>query len=123
MPCAPTHRLINVVVTGVGLIALHERGQGERLPHPVVGATLSGCFATLPDVLEPATTPNHRQALHSLVFAGLLGYGVYRVYQWQPETPGQELLRLIGLMAGAGYLLHLAADFCTKRSLPVIGKL
>lgn len=123
MPCAPTHRLINVVVAGAGLVALHEHGKGERLPDPVVGATLSGCFASLPDLLEPATNPHHRQALHSLAFAGLLGYGVYRLYEWHPETPGEELLRTLGLMAGAAYLLHLAADFCTKRSLPVIGKL
>jgi hypothetical protein len=123
MPCAPTHRLINVVVAGAGLAALHEQGKGERLPHPMVGAALSGCFATLPDLLEPATNPHHRQALHSLAFAGLMGYGVYRLYQWQPETPMEEVLRVLAMMAGAGYLLHLAADFCTKRSLPVIGKL
>ena len=57
-----------------------------------------------------------------MVFAGMVGYGVYKAYHWQPETPEQKWLRIAALVCGSAYLLHLAADFMTARSLPLVGK-
>ena len=34
-------------------------------------------FASLPDLIEPATNPNHRKFFHSLTTAGLVCYGMY----------------------------------------------
>lgn len=49
----------------------------ERRPHHAAAGWIGGhCLGTLPDILEPATSPNHRQFFHSLVFAGILAYGV-----------------------------------------------
>lgn len=123
MPCAATHRLINFSATAV-FLAAYESNLGQRsLPHPIVGASLSATLATLPDVLEPALkNPNHRQFFHSVVFAVIVGWGVYDAYNWQPETLFEELLRIALLAAGSAYLLHLAADALTARSLPLIGK-
>lgn len=123
MPSASTHQLINFGVITAFLIA-HERKPGEPpLPHPVVAAPLSALLATLPDIIEPALkNPNHRQFFHSVLFAAILGWGTYKIYQWKPETQLEEILRCVLLIGGTAYLLHLVADAFTKRSLPLIGK-
>ena len=51
-----------------------------------------------------------------------VGYGLHRAYHWKPETDGQELLRIAALLVGSAYLLHLAADLFTARSIPVLGR-
>lgn len=123
MPCAVTHRLINFTATAVFLGAYERKPDEPTLPHPVLGAPLSACLATLPDILEPALrNPNHRQFFHSVLFAALVGWGVYKTYQWRPETPIEEIIRIALLIAGSAYLLHLVADSFTRRSLPLIGK-
>jgi len=58
-----------------------------------------------------------------LLFAAGLGYGMYKLYQWEPQTDLQGALRVLGLIAGGAYLVHLALDFTTKRSLPLVGRL
>lgn len=123
MPCAATHRMISFTATAA-FLAAYESKPGQRpLPHPIVGAFLSATLATLPDILEPAlNNPNHRQFFHSVLFAVIVGWGVYETYNWRPETPFEELLRIALLAAGSAYLLHLAADALTARSLPLIGK-
>ena len=121
MPCAMTHSLINFSATA-GFLASRPEDNQRGIAHPLVGGAVSAVLASLPDTLEPAIHPHHRQLFHSLIFAGMVGYGVYQAYQWQPQTPVQELLRLIALFGGSAYLLHLAADFLTARSLPILGK-
>jgi inner membrane protein len=76
----------------------------------------------LPDLLEPATSPSHRQFFHSLVFAGLLGVGLHKLHGWQPDDDGGKFVRWLGLIAGSAYLIHLAMDFTTAKSLPLVGK-
>lgn len=122
MPCAATHRLVNMTATAAFLAAHKPGPDNHALPHPAVGATLSATLATLPDLIEPAVHPHHRQFFHSLVFAGLVGYGIHKAYHWQPQTQLHEIIRLAVLLGGSAYLLHLAADFMTARSLPFIGK-
>lgn len=121
MPCAATHRVINFTATAAFLASRPEEEQ-RGIAHPLVGATATTLLASLPDMVEPAIHPHHRQFFHSILFAGALGYGVYKAYQWQPETVTEEWLRIAALVCGAAYLLHLAADFTTARSLPLIGK-
>jgi membrane-bound metal-dependent hydrolase YbcI (DUF457 family) len=121
MPCAATHRLINFTVTA-GYLAHRPKEDQRGIAHPLVGATATTLLASLPDIFEPAIHPHHRQFLHSLAFAGMVGYGIYHAYKWTPATPLQELLRVAALVCGSAYLLHLAADFMTSRSLPVIGR-
>lgn len=76
----------------------------------------------LPDLLEPATSPNHRQFFHSLVFASLLGVGLYKLHQWEPDAVADKFWKALGMLAISGYLIHLALDATTAKSLPLIGK-
>jgi len=119
---APEHRIISALaLTVVGAsLSPNER---EVVGHAAVGCAGGYCFGTLPDLVEPAVTPNHRQFFHSVVFAGALGYGLYRLYRWEPTTAEGKVLRLLGLVAGGAYLVHLALDATTKRSLPLVGRI
>lgn len=119
---ASGHQLFNFTVTAAGLVALQGQTSPRPLPHPTVAAPLSALLASLPDILEPAAHPNHRQFFHSVSFAALVGIGVIKAYKWEPSSPTQELLRSLALVAGSAYLLHLLADMFTARGLPLIGK-
>jgi inner membrane protein len=91
--------------------------------HPIAAAALGAGFGTLPDLLEPALHPNHRQVFHSLAFAALLGFGLYKTYVWQPETKAGNIVRSVALIAGTAYIVHLIMDATTPKSLPLLGQL
>lgn len=119
---APEHRIsaaLALATAGATFAPTDE----DRLPHAAAGCVGGYCLGTLPDLIEPATSPHHRQFFHSVVFALLIGYGVYKAYKWEPETPESNFVRGICLLAGGTYLVHLALDATTKRSLPTIGRL
>lgn len=121
MSCAFTHRV--VAGAGIGIaIAYKESETGESTAWPIAGGGLGAAFGTLPDILEPASHPNHRQFFHGLVFAGALGYTGYKLYKWKPEESWQEVMRMVGLIAIGAYLIHLAMDATTPKSIPVVGK-
>lgn len=107
--------------TGVAM-ACYGKSQAEGAnPLLVIGA--STVFAKLPDWIEPATNPHHRQFFHSISFLVMLGYGLKKTYNWKPEDKGNQLLRFLTLCAGAGYISHLVLDGLTPRSLPLLGKI
>jgi membrane-bound metal-dependent hydrolase YbcI (DUF457 family) len=118
MPNAQVH-MLGGFVAGMFAHAAHEDAEGESTAKPLIGGVFGAFSARLPDVLEPATSPNHRQTFHSLLCAGLVGYGLYKVAKWKPETKGDELLRLLLLIGGAAYLSHLVLDGLTPQSLPL----
>lgn len=121
MPNASTHRL--GAATTVGLISLvYELAQGEEANPgwPLIATALAAMTATLPDVIEPATNPYHRQFFHSIFFAILVGYGLFRLYEWKPQEDWQKALRFGGLAIGGAYLVHLVMDACTPFSLPPV---
>ena len=119
MANAAAHRLgAAAIVGGVALIA--ENNQEESTARPLVAGGLAYLGGTLPDILEPACHPNHRQFFHSLAFAGMVGHGVYKTWQWEPETKAQEWLRIAGIAIGGAYLVHLAMDAMTPKGLPVV---
>ena len=121
MPNAAAHRLGAALVVG-GISHHAEQQSGQATAKPLVHAAMAALCGTLPDILEPAFHPNHRQFFHSMGFAGILGYGLYSLHRWKPE-PGDELghiLKTVGLIAGGSYLIHLAMDFITPKSLPLM---
>ena len=120
MPCAATHQIVNFTATAAFLASRPAEDQCG-FAHPLLGGTATALLGSLPDIVEPAIHPHHRQFFHSLTFAGALGYGVYKAYEWEPKTQTEECLRIAALVFGAAYLMHLAADFTTSRSLPLIG--
>jgi len=122
MPNATAHRVGAALVVG-GVAAFHESQAGDATGKPLAAGLLAALCGTLPDILEPATHPNHRQFCHSWVFMALLGGGLHKLYQWQPDTPWQEVLRWVGLVGGGSYLVHLAMDSTTSKSLPLLGRI
>ena len=110
---------------------------------PLDLAELLGCWAggvlgaRLPDTLEPATNPHHRQAAHAVVVtAGAWAIlvpklrdleGRCRVYAAQMDSVaplwalGARLLA--GILRGLlpGYVSHMALDATTPMGLPLLG--
>lgn len=145
-----THRRVGQVA-GAGFALYRARDQ-----HPValVLETLGGRYggaagSALHDMLEPATSPNHRDFFHSIAFNGAAiakakpafdaGQEVLRRWAGQrvadAMAPGtgllDQLLHLLGaglahLAVGylngfaAGGVSHLALDAKTPRSLPLL---
>jgi membrane-bound metal-dependent hydrolase YbcI (DUF457 family) len=122
MACGFDHRVVAGTAIGVA-IAYRESQTGRSTAWPLLGGGLGAACGTLPDVIEPALNPNHRQFFHSLAFAAALGYCAYKLYQWKPEEPWQQVARMVGLIAISAYLIHLAMDATTPKSLPVVGKI
>lgn len=121
MPNALTHQSVAAVAIG-GWIAQLEVKEGKKTMAPLGGAALAAICTNLPDMLEPAIHPHHRQFFHSLAFVGILGLGMCRLYEWDTKTELERQMRFCLLVAGGSYLIHLAMDACTSRSLPLLGK-
>lgn len=122
MSNALAHRTGAAVLVG-GYLLAREGFKGKITHAPVTGSILAAICTNIPDWLEPAVHPHHRQFFHSVAFAAMIGGGMYKLSQWETETEGEKLLKFCLLVAGSAYLAHLAMDACTKRSLPLLGKL
>lgn len=120
---AAAHAAISGVSAFATVVIVKERYQGARLPHPVFAAITAALASGLPDVLEPANTPHHRQFCHSLAFAGVMTSGMKKLYDWVPATPGEIFVRDVLLSVGFGYMAHLCADATTAMGLPLVGKI
>lgn len=108
-------------LTGVAMACYGQR-QDEPV-NPLLAIGSSTIFSKLPDWIEPATNPHHRQFFHSVSFLAMLCYGLKKTYDWKPEDKGGQILRFLTLCAGAGYISHLLLDGFTPRSLPLLGKI
>lgn len=117
----PAHQLVAGFATGVFLVE-RERQAGLQTAQPLLAGTAAAFLTKLPDILEPATSPNHRQFFHSLAFAGLLCLAFRELGNWQPESAGGEFLKALGQVAIPAYLIHLFLDSLTAKSLPLIGR-
>lgn len=116
-----THQLVAAVAVGSACFYA-ESHQSQRTAKPLLGAALSAVLTNLPDMLEPASHPNHRQFFHSLAFAGVLGMAAHKLYTWEPDNSFDEATRFVLLVGVGAYLIHLLLDAGTPKSLPLIGK-
>lgn len=117
---AAAHQWAAALATA-GVLGHTESQRGQATALPLAGAGLAAMVTRLPDILEPAVHPNHRQFFHSVAFAALVAAGWHKLYEWQPQDDAERLLR-VGLMVCAGaYLCHLALDALTAKSLPLVG--
>lgn len=121
MPNGNAHRLIAALAVGGTSLAC-EASEGEITGKPILDASIAALATNLPDLLEPAIHPHHRQFFHSLACGGLVAYAGIKLYEWNPEGEWQKGLRQLLLIGSAGYLIHLLADSLTPRGLPLIGK-
>lgn len=116
----PTHRLVAGAAIAVAAACHEQRSGQEPTAMPLAAGALGALCTNLPDILEPATSPNHRKTFHSVTCAVAIGIGMKKAWDWKPEDDLGRLVRFVMLVAGAGYLTHLALDATTKRSLPLI---
>ncbi|MGA7801622.1 MAG: metal-dependent hydrolase [Gammaproteobacteria bacterium] len=113
-----------VAALGVGAALAHaESKRGESTAKPLIGAGIAGLCGTLPDVLEPALHPNHRQFFHSVPVLGGIGYLLDALNKRKPEDSFDELLKVVSMSAATAYGIHLLMDGLTPKGLPLIGRL
>ena len=122
MSNAFAHRTGAAVIVG-GFLLAREQQEGKNTLSPIGGSLLAAICTNLPDMLEPAKNPHHRQFFHSVAFAAMIGGGMYKLSKWETQTEGEEFLKFCLMVAGGAYLVHLAMDACTKHSLPLFGKI
>jgi len=118
MPNSKTHFLVGAVI-GAGLYCLIKKSQDQPIElSGVLGMGLVGGVAgLLPDIIEPATSPNHREFAHSIAALLVIGSGINKLHENQGIEAGQkELLLTLAL----GYGSHLLLDAGTPASLPII---
>lgn len=142
-----------VVGTGCGLGASMYRARHQGvlgfLSESVGGGFGGFVGGKIPDLIEPASHPNHRGVAHSLTVGGGTVLAFARAPSWEQrlrdaanrmrnerlETEGvgrsmllwlaEVFLRVLtGFLTGlgAGYVSHLALDGCTPRGLPVLAR-
>jgi len=119
MPSFKTHAIIGAIA-GLGTyIAYKSVQRDEDDSEPFDWLTAACCagigvaIASLPDVLEPATSPNHRGFFHSIFVLFLIGLCLTGI-------SAKCAIRLLLYVSGAAYLSHLLADFRTTKCLPWI---
>ena len=122
MPNRSLHRAVAALAVG-GALAYDEKQKRQATLKPIAGAGIAALTTNLPDILEPAINPHHRQVFHSFLVAIAVGYTWKELYRWQPEENGDKALRFILMTGCAAYLIHLALDSLTSRSIPLVGKL
>lgn len=118
-PNAAVHRLGAALTIGT-ISLLNEKDDQKLIQNTALKATAAYAAGTLADILEPACNPNHRQFFHSLGFAGILAYGLYKAYKWQPTKKNHKVLRDALMIIGGAYLVHLVMDSSTPKGLPII---
>ncbi len=118
MPNAAAHKLGAALAVGA-VTAAGTHNDEKTVVKTATASILAYHLGTLPDLLEPATNPNHRQFFHSLAFLGLVGAGMYKLYKWETEDEMDKLIRFALLTAGGAYVTHLLMDSSTSKGLPI----
>jgi hypothetical protein len=149
MPCCKTHQRISTIAgAGLGFYLAREcplDAAAVRIAAAIFATRIGGA---LPDIIEPANSSWHRGTAHSLAVGGGLTWAALqhlpRAIAGLDEAARQlrrERLALVpgdpngssmlleemalhavtAVVAGLvlGYVLHLAADGCTSRGLPL----
>lgn len=122
MPCAKEHLIVGLAVGAVvnGVIQwleyLHDPAKRFDWGELIICSAASGAAALLPDILEPANSPNHRKFFHSIAAAGLVAYAT----SGRHTNNYSKLARKIFVVLGLGYLSHLALDCTTPRAIDLI---
>ncbi|MFK3861258.1 metal-dependent hydrolase [Pseudoalteromonas rhizosphaerae] len=121
MPNANTHMLVGAGVSMTA--ALLDENKHSVSHHIAIAPAVGALMGKLPDILEPAFHPNHRQFFHGVTVLTMLTTGVVKAYRWSPEESSEKFIRGLMLIAGVAYLSHLICDASTPKGLPLLGKL
>lgn len=112
------HGILGALV-GLATYGLYKLTKNETATiQGIVGSLLLGGFGgILPDLLEPATHPNHRSFFHSITFLMVLLHGNQKVWDSQNFTDDQKLI--VSLLSAA-YGSHLLSDSSTSKGIPFV---
>lgn len=117
MPNRNTHALVGAISSGLTYIIECNRKNQNPQPEEVLQAVAGGAFTGVtPDLLEPATDPNHREFFHSILFGAGLGKGTTEL----DRLDLTEKQKIIVKSMSVGYLSHLAADATTPKRLLLV---
>jgi membrane-bound metal-dependent hydrolase YbcI (DUF457 family) len=122
MPCAKEHLIaglaVGAVVNGViqWLECLDDKTKRFDWGEFLVCTAAGGAAALLPDILEPADSPNHRKFFHSITAAGLVVYSISGRHTSGYSASVRKILMVLGM----GYLSHLALDCTTPQAIDLI---
>lgn len=116
MPNFNVHFTVGIIVGIITLSILHDQNDFVSGPLSIfVAIALSTIGSILPDIIEPARNPNHRAFFHSvlvLIITILLSYYLLKCVD-------SAKMFMVGFLV-IGYVSHLALDFMTPKSLPLI---
>ncbi len=145
-----THRLAGTVAGGAAAYLMSDKADAtwQRVVEGVGGAIAGNIGARVPDWLEPAIHPNHRNVCHSVTTIGSMVYAACKTIEsweahcrakaqqfaamrtrdaglltWIQSFIGELFWRLsAGALAGftAGYGSHLALDATTPKRIPLL---
>lgn len=115
-----THLVAGVLAAGVAYACdcfKHDKSfdAGELFVYGVGGAIGSA----LPDQIEPAYSPYHRDTAHSVAALGANVLALYQIDELVPDL--HPSVRVLAKGLTIGYVSHLALDACTPMGLPLIG--
>lgn len=148
MPRRNTHLAITAIRGGAAAyLVAQEAGSSDAFPEILGGVAGALATAMVPDAIEPATSPSHRDSGHSVAVAGLISMVVppcrrfagncresaeaSRALATQPDIqPGERANHQFSKLASSfvagfavglpvGVLSHLGADALTPTSLPI----
>lgn len=88
-----------------------------KLLETALAAGVGAIGGLVPDLLEPALHPNHRQFFHSYVASGLLVVANHHVLRNREIDPA---LRAAVHLGSLGFASHLLADAGTPKGLPLV---
>lgn len=119
MPNAIVHARIGGAAGAATYLGMSARFRRDLNPVEMAACCSIGvAFAALPDVIEPALTPNHRSIAHSVVILLLLVAFVFW-YCHDKDNERDQFRKIVVASAAAGYLTHLVADSGTPKGLPI----
>lgn len=94
-----------------------KKGQPMTFGDIIKSLVLGGLAGMAPDIIEPATSPNHRGFFHSVGMLKILAYAQDRTCQAQNLTEAQKQLASTLIDA---YTSHLLSDSTTQKGLPLL---
>ena len=104
---------------GLGSYMLHRLAKQKPVNlFEMVVSTIGGAgAAVLPDILEPATEPDHRSIFHSATTPALLSRA--NLDLWADDGLSEDQKLALSVLSTA-YNSHLIADSTTKKGLPLL---
>ena len=108
-----TTHIIAGSIAGAASYLVFKNSEGVS-PKELLSCIVTGAFCgILPDILEPPTSPFHRQSFHSLMAGAVITGSTIFISK-------ESVIGRILISGSIGYLSHLTLDARTPMRLPLI---